>query len=114
MESGGWLVNQCLARSLSDNGNSRSMRASSVTMLYLTVSQTSIKLVKCAFGFSVGNPWNWMLLSICKVTPFNSKLFAYIGGRRIVDLTTIGGKENSSSSICGLSGCTKGVVAGFL
>ena len=45
MEFCGWLVNQCLARSLSDNGNRRNLRASSVTPLYLTMSQTSIKLV---------------------------------------------------------------------
>ena len=38
MESGGWLVNQCLVRSLSDSGNRRNLRASSVTPLYLTVS----------------------------------------------------------------------------
>ena len=56
MESGGWLVNQCFSRSLSDSGNRRNLRASSVTPLYLTVSQTSIKLVKCAFKFSLGNP----------------------------------------------------------
>ena len=85
MESGGWLVNQFLARSLSDNGNSRSLRASSVTPLYLTISQTSIKLVKCAFGFSLGNPWNYILLSIFKVTHFSSKLFACMGGQRIAD-----------------------------
>ena len=38
MESGGWLVNQCLARSLSDNGSRRNLKASFVTPLYLTVS----------------------------------------------------------------------------
>ena len=85
MESGGWLVNQCLARSLSDNGNRHNLRASLITPLYLTVSHTSIKLVKCAFRFSVDNPWNWILLIICKVIPFNSKLFARIGGHRIAD-----------------------------
>ena len=56
MESVGWIVNQCLARSLSDSGNRRNLRASSVTPLYLTVSQTSIKIFRCAFGFSLGNP----------------------------------------------------------
>ena len=55
MESGNCLVNQCLAQSLSDSGNKRNMRASSVTPLYLTMSQTSIKIVICAFGFSLGN-----------------------------------------------------------
>ena len=79
------MVNQYVARSLSDNGNSRSLSASSVTPLFLTVSQISIKLVKCAFRFSLGNPWNCILLSICKVTPFNSKLFACIDGHRIAD-----------------------------
>ena len=85
MESRGWLVNQCLARSLSDNGNIRSLRASSVTPLYLIVSQTSIKLIKCAFEFSLGSPWNYILLSIYKVTPFSSKLFAYMGCWRIAN-----------------------------
>ena len=37
IESIGWLVNQCLAQLLSDSGNRRNMRASSVTPLYLTV-----------------------------------------------------------------------------
>ena len=83
MESGGWLVNQCLARSLSDNGNSYSLRASLVTTLYLSLSQTSIKLVKCAFRFSLGSPWNCILWSICNVTPFSSKLFSCMGGRCI-------------------------------
>ena len=79
------MVNQFLARLLSDNGNSRSLRASSVTPLYLTVSQTSIKLVKYAFEFSLGSPWNCILWSICKVTPFSSKLLACMGGRHIAD-----------------------------
>ena len=35
MESGGWLVNQCLARSLSDSGNIPNLRASSVTPIIL-------------------------------------------------------------------------------
>ena len=60
MESGGLLVNQCLALSPSESGNKLNMSASSVTLLYLIVSQTSRKLVKCIFGFSLGNPWNRM------------------------------------------------------
>ena len=79
------MVNQCLTRSLSDNGNRYSMRASLVIPLYLTVSQTSIKLVKCAFRFSLGSPWNCILWSICNVTHFSSKLFACMGGQRIAD-----------------------------
>ena len=59
-----------------------------------------MKLVKCAFGFSLGSPWNCILWSICNVTSFSSKLFACMGGQCIVDWTTVGGKENSSSSIC--------------
>ena len=50
MKSGGWLVNQCLTLSLSDNGNNCSLRASSVTPLYLIVSHISMKLSNACSG----------------------------------------------------------------
>ena len=60
MESGGWLVNQCLALSPNESGNNLNLSASFVTPLYLTMSHTSMKFVKCVFGFSLGIPWNCM------------------------------------------------------
>ena len=52
MESDGWLTNQCLALFLGDNRNNHSLRASFVTTLYLVVSHTSMKFVRCLFGFT--------------------------------------------------------------
>ena len=50
----------CDTLSPSESGNNLNLSASSVTPLYLIVSQTSRKLVKCKFGFSLGNSWNKM------------------------------------------------------
>ena len=38
MESGGWLVNRCLALSPNKSGNNLSLSTSSVTPLYFTMS----------------------------------------------------------------------------
>ena len=53
MESGGWLVNQCLALSPNESRNNISLSASCVTPLYLTVPHTSMKFVKCMFSYLV-------------------------------------------------------------
>ena len=43
MESGGSKISQCLAFAFNENGNNRRQMASSLTLLYFTVSHTSKK-----------------------------------------------------------------------